>query len=66
MVLSLEVFMAVLSRYITLKLLWRSWESDVKEGAPFPIFLQIFYKSFEILMLSYNLPHFALIFQKID
>ena len=58
--------MAVFSQYITLKLLWRSWEREVKEGAPFHIFLQIFYKSFEILMLSYNLLHFALIFQKID
>ena len=56
----------VWSRYIALKLLWRIWENDVKEGDPFHTFLQIIYINFTILVSSYNLSRFVLIFKKID
>ena len=60
MVSRLELSVVAWSRYVALKLLWRIWEKDVKEGEgpPFRTFLQIFYKNFRILVLSYNLPHF--------
>ena len=65
MVPSLELSI-VWSRYNALKLLWRIWESNMKERPPFHTFLQIIYKSFKILVLSYNLFHFVPIFKKID
>ena len=46
-------------------IIWRIWESEVKEGAPFHTFLEIFYKNFKILVLSYNLSHCVPIFKKI-
>ena len=63
---SLELSITVWSQYIALKLLWRIWESDVKEGPPFYAFLQIFYKIVKVLVLSYNLSHFLPISKKID
>ena len=66
MVPSLEISFAVLLRYISLKLLWRIWESDVKEGPMFHIFPQIFYKNFKTLVLHYNLFYFVPIFKKLD
>ena len=41
-------------------------EIDVKDVLLFHSFLQIFYKNFKILVLSYSLSHFAPISQKID
>ena len=61
-----QVSIVFWSRYIALKLLWRIWEIDVKEGTPFHTFLQIFYKNFKILVLSYNRSHSAPIFKKTD
>ena len=66
MVPSLEFSIVVWSWYIALKLLWRIWESDVKEKPPFHTLLQIFYKKFKILALSYNLSHFIPILKNID
>ena len=66
MVSSLKLSVVVWLRYIALQLLWRIWESDVKEGPPFHTFLHIFYKNFKILVLSDNLSHFVPIFKKID
>ena len=65
MVPSLELSI-VWSRYNALKLLWRIWESNMKERPPFHTFLQIIYKSLKILVLNYNLFHFVPIFKKID
>ena len=45
MVSSLELSIVVWSRYISLKLLRRIRESDVKEASLFHSFLQIFYKN---------------------
>ena len=36
---------------------WR--QSDTKKENPFQTFLQISHKNFEILLLSYNVPHFV-------
>ena len=36
---SLELSTVVWLQYIALKLLWRIWESDIKEGPPFHTFL---------------------------
>ena len=66
MVPSLELSIVVWLRYVALKLLWRIWESDIKEAPPFHTFLHIFYKTFKILVLSYNLSHFVPIFKKIE
>ena len=66
MIPSLELSVVVWSRYIVLKLLWRMWESDVKEGHPFHTFLHIFYENFKILVLSYNPSYLVPIFKKID
>ena len=46
MVPSSELSIVVWSRYVALKLLWRIWESDVKQGYPFHTLLQIFYKKY--------------------
>ena len=43
-------------------LLWNCFQ----RGPPFHTFHQIFYKNFNSLVLSYNLPHFVTIFKKID
>ena len=45
MVPSLELSIVVWSRYIALKLPWKIWENDVKEGTPFHTFLRIFFKN---------------------
>ena len=59
-VASSELPIVAWSRYIALKLLWRIWETEVKEeGSPFHIFLKIFYKNIKMLVLSNNLSHFA-------
>ena len=46
MVPSSELSIVVWSRYVALKLLWRIWESDDKQGYPFHTLLQIFYKKY--------------------
>ena len=99
-----RIFYFVWSRYIALKLLWKIWGKDVKEGPPFeksgkktsstrgprlknlgkrrqrvvPIWkiwekdvkeglcFTFSSKYFIILLLSYNLSHFAPLFKKID
>ena len=58
MVPSLELFIVVWFQHIALKLLWRIWESDVKEGLLLHTFLQIFFKNIKILVISY-LSHFS-------
>ena len=64
MVQRLELSIVVWSHNM---LLWRIWESDVKKGhTPLHTFLQIFYKNFKILVLSYNLSHFVPIFRKTE
>ena len=58
-VTSPELPIVAWSRYIALKLLWRIWETEVKEGLPFHIFLKIFYKNIKMLVLRNNLSHFS-------
>ena len=58
MVPSLELSI-IWSLYIALKLLWRIWGNGVKEGPLLHTFLQIIYKTFKTLVLSYNISHFV-------
>ena len=64
MAVSLELSIVVWSRYIALKLFWRIWENNVKEGPLFHNFHQIFHKNFKMLILIYSLSHFVPIFKK--
>ena len=49
---------------VVLKLPWRIWKNDVEEEPPLHTFLKIFYKTFKILVLSYNLSHFVPIYNE--
>ena len=54
MVLSLELSIFVRSRYIALKLRWRIWENDIKEGPRFAPSSK-YLTNFKILELSFFL-----------
>ena len=63
---SVEVSIVVWSRYITLKLFWRTLKNDVIKGPLFHTFHQAFYKTFVILVFWNKKPLFVPIFIMID
>ena len=62
---SVEVSIAVWSRYIALKLFWRTLKNDVIKGPLFHIFHQVFYKNFVILVVWNKYSPFVTIFRKL-
>ena len=61
---SVEVFIAVWSRYITLKLLWKTLKYDAIKGPLFHTFHQAFYKNFAISVFRNRYSPFVPIFIK--
>ena len=66
MVGSVDVSIVVWSRYITLKLFWRTLENDVIKGRLFHTFHQAIYKKFVILVFWNKYSPFVPIFIMID